>query len=526
MSASIVFPRPGEMADGFRASVALLRLQLGVGRSLKPRLIGLGIVIVIALVVSIVSYTGNMVKFAAIEQTGIVQLYAKNYLSAFTRGELGGIGASALGLSILSALVSPLTGATSTSFLPPRELVGISITRWHRFTDSLFSQVLSSIAILQLITLTALSSMLTLDTTRHAGMFMTWFVWADLISLTVLSLWVTEYLHRRHGARVRAFIFSGVLIVIGLAILIDPNGGSTVFGIGSAYADSVANIGDMSLSRQVGIYSILAIGGLVLLYAASVVMSSALMLPEATTKKSSSGSSIPTDRFYLKLSTDLLIFLRTMRRTQEIRKPIVASVVIGVILTMFAPQSFAVNSTFAVIIPLVVALAWGSNAFSHLGGGATWMLSQPRSLARAPWMIFSIQVVTSLALFTVVWTPSVIFGRNSIGDFFTNFVAVAASGAIVARSATAKSLKKAEPTHYGSRGESTLSPMRALQYTMRFALWGGQYGVIILSLEDTKMRLSLAFLAILYQVMRMRKLQSFWSHAENRRTVAAAVAND
>lgn len=526
MSTAIVFPRLGEMTDGFRASVALLRLQLGWGRSLKPRLIGLIMILVIAVVVAIVSYTGNMVKFAAIEQTGVIQVYAKNYLSAFARGELGGIGASALGFSILSALISPLTGATSTSFLPPRELAGVSITRWHRFTDSLFSQVLSSIAILQLITLTALSSMLTLDTPRHAGMFMTWFVWADLVSLTVLSLWVTEYLHRRFGSRVRVLIFSGVFAVVGVAILLDPQNGSTVFGIGTAYANTVAHIGDMSLWGQLGVYSTLTAGGLALLYVAVVVMSSALILPEAATKKSSSGSGVAGGRFYLKMSTDLLIFLRTIKRTPEIRKPIFASVVLGIILTMFAPQSFAVNSTFAVIIPLVVALAWGSNAFSHLGGGATWMLSQPRSLARAPWMIFGIQVTMSLVLFTVVWTPSVIFGRNSIGDFLTNLIAVAASGVIVARSATSKSLKKAEPTHYGSRGESTLSPMRALQYTMRFALWGGQFGVIILSLEDTKVRVSLLFLAVLYQAVRMRRLQDFWGRTENRRTVAAAVAND
>lgn len=521
---NVAFPTLPELYQGARASIMLVKTQWGFTRSLRMRVVALVGLLVAGFSVTIMSQTGSMVKFAAIEQTGIVQTYAKTYLASFQRGELGGIGATALGICILSALVSPFTGATSTSFLPPKELAGLSVTRWHRFSDSVIAQSISSISVLQLITLTALSSMITLDGGRTQGLIFTWAVWISLVCLTIMALWISEYIHRRFGKTTRFVILGIFAAIVGTAVLIDPQHGTTVFGIGNLYADVVQNVGTSGT-----LYAVLAplavIGaGAVFMYAGAVLASITLALPEESSRQSV--QDVYSGKFAIKSPTPTWMLVRSVFRLPEVRKPIISAVVIGVILTTFAPQSFAINSTFAVIIPLIIALAWGSNAFAHLGGGTTWVLSQPNALKRAPWTLFAIQLSGSLILFFLIWTPSVLIGRNSLDDLFINLLAVLASGTIVARSATTKSLRHPSATYFGARSESTLSPSKALQYTLLFSLWGGQVGVIVLAIENNLFRFGILALVILVQILRLTWLQEFWEKPENRRRVAAAVAND
>lgn len=521
----IVLPSLRELGNGFRSSFLVLRTQWKYTRTAKTRIATAIAIVSVVATVAIMVQAGQLVKFAAVEQEGIIQTTAREYLSSFAQGNLGGIGATILGIAILSAIASPFTGATATSFMPPRELSSMSISKWHRFTDSIVAQFMSSISLLQLLTLLILSSMLALDVSPGGGVLLTIFVWFNLVSLTVLSVWVAEYVHRRFGVIVRFALFAGVIAAIGIALLIDPNNGTTVFGLGELYATGITSIRDLSVGAQIGVYSALLTTAALIAYTASAISAGALMLPEQKTS-GNTDHRVYRGRFAIKKHSVAHIILRAPMRLAEIRKPILAAIIIGASVMLFSPGTFAIQATITVIIPLVIALAWGSNALSLIGGGMPWLLSQPNGARHLPWVVFGLQVLFGIGLFILISLPSLIIGTVSLSDFAVSLLAITGSTFIIARSATTKSFRKPSTTHYGSRGESTLAPITALQYTMRLALWGGQYGILILSLENTQIRLTMVGAAIAYQIFRMTREQERWTDPQVKRAITVAVSND
>lgn len=520
----ILFPTPAELFRGARASVMLLRMQWGMARSIKSRLFLFAITAFAVGAVAVMSHAGEFVKFVAMEQEGAAQIYARTYLASFQHGNLGSIGAIMLGICLLSAIVSPFTGATSTSFIPPKDTAALSVTRWHRFTDSVIAQFMSSISILQLVALSSLASVLTLEGGRVSGLLLTWSVWFALVCLTNLSLWVSECVYRKFGRQLRIVLTVAVLTVVAVVVSAAPDQASTVFGLGTIYSNAVTDIATYTAGIQLVIIGSIVLFGFATLYATSVLSTIALSVPDAGTEARK--NSVYRGRFALKGTTATHILVRSIVRSSEVRKPIISALVIGLVLLLFMPRNLSVNTTFTIIIPLVVALAWGSNAFAHLGGGAPWVLSQPRTLRYAPWTIFGIQVVISLSIFLIVWIPTLALGKATLSEFGINFMAVAASSVIVGRSATTKALKKPSPLHFGARSEASLPPQRALQYTLRMALWGGQYGILVLLLNNMQMRWSLLGLALGVQFFHMLRLQSYWEQPDTRRKIAAAVASD
>lgn len=520
---TLTLPRPSDLFKGLQATVLLMRLQWRTIRRPRTKVLIVGIILLGVVALLSISQTGQMIRFVASEEEGIAQQYALSYLSAFMRGELGAIGSSALGLCVMSALLSPFTGSVSTSIIPPRDLSGMSVTRWHRFADSVVSQVISSISVLQLLTLTALSSMLTLDGGRAPGILLTWAVWLLLICLAVISLWVAEFMFRKFGTKSRRLILFTAASVLSAALLIDPHHGSTLFGLGGLYADTVGNIGNMPTVAQIATIGGVLLGGVVALYIAAIFAAMSLKLPDVT---AGSQTTVKAGRFKIPGQGVVSMMLRTIVRSSEIRKPLLSGTLLGIILTTLLPNTQAVSSTFAVVVPLVVALAWGSNALAHLGGGAVWLASLPGALKHTPWVLFTIQIALSLSIFTVIWLPSVLLGRASWDSVVANFFAVIASGVVVARSATHKSIHHPAATRFGSRAESTLSSSRALNYTLRFSLWGGQFGVIVLAVDNMLVRLGMCGAAIIWSLIRMGKIQEYWEDPEVKRKVVTTVAAD
>lgn len=511
---------------GAKASLLLLKTQWGLSRSAKSRMLFALSIMSIAFVASIVSGAGEVMKYVALTDETAAQIYAKTFLTSVSRGELGAWGALALGVCLLTAIASPLTGATATSFTPPKELSGLSVPRWHRFTDSIVAQAISVISLLQIVSLLTLSSIFTIDGGRTFAMVFSLSIWLLLLAVATTSLWCADVIHRKFGQWTRTALGALVVAVVGVAIFLDPNNGRTVFGVGVLYSETIqgASTGSLPVAGQaLRILAILILTA-VFFYAGAVFCGISSSLPAADVKQS--GKAVYRGRFALKSPSPYGMLVRSVLRLTEVRKPILSGAVVGITLMLFGSREFAVNSTFTVVIPLVVALAWGSNALAHLGGGATWLLSQPGALKRAPWVLFGLQLAFSVALFLTVWTPALVFGRATLEDFLTGGVALLASSVIIARSATTKAFLQPTTTHFGSRSDSTLSPSKALSYTLRFALWGGQYGILILLVDSLAEGLAMLGVAIVWQIARMVHLQEKWSNPKIRGRLAVAVAND
>lgn len=520
-------PSINSLAKGFDTTLLLLRLKWRTIRSNYSRfMLMLGVSFMLGLVV-MSSSTGLLIKSVA--QRGgdsAVQQIAINYLTSFMRGEIGTAGAVILGFSVLSAVVAPFTGSVTTSLFSPKDLVGLRLTRWHRLTDSLLAQFTSSISFLQLVSLTAISSILTLQSGQTLGMVFTWTVWVVLIFLSTLSVWTVEYLNRRFGFKPRMIILSGLGILVGLAVLVFPDESRSLFGLGSLYADTVQNIWTYSAANVASVFAVLALLIMLLFVAGSMVSSAALSYPE---------NFIPRKKLKIFRSTKssanpwvelFKMFMNNIFRSPETRKPLIASGVLGAVMIAVTNGSYTVATTFTILIPLVIGIAWGANVFGVLGGGTTWLASQPRIFLRMPWLMYGVQTLFTVTLFLIVWVPSIILGRANETSLLSVLLAALATTALVTIMSISKSINKPLPVNYGVRGESMLPPLTALSYLFKFSLGPGFYGVLVLTMDSLLIQLVLTFFALLYSALRMVRLQSKWEDWEHRRDVISKVSQD
>lgn len=521
------FPTVNNLAQGFDTTLLLLRLKWRTIRSAYSRIMLLvGVAFMLSLVF-LSSSTGLLIKTVA--QRGgdtAVQQIAINYLTSFMRGEIGTAGAVILGFSVLSAIIAPLTGSVTTSLFSPNDLVGLRLTRWHRFTDSLLAQFTSSISFLQLVALTAISSILTLQQGQALGMAFTWTVWIVLIFLSTLSVWTVEYLNRRFGLKPRMIILGSIALLIGLAILLFPDQSKTLFGLGTLYAHTVQNIWMFTPANVAAMFGILALLILALFAAGAMMSSLALSYPE---------NFIPRKKMKLFVSTKIStnpwvelfkMFMNNIFRSPEARKPLVASGVLGAIMIAATDGSYTAATTFTILVPLVIGIAWGANVFGVLGGGTVWLASQPKIFIRMPWLMYGVQILFTITLFLIVWLPSIMLGRAGGTNLISVLLAALSTTALVTVMSINKSVTKPLPVNYGVRGESMLPPLTALSYLFKFSIGPGFYGVLVLTMDSPLIQVALTVLALLYSVLRMTKIQEKWENWEHRRDVISKVAQD
>lgn len=529
------FPKVSNIADGFRTTFLLLSLKWRMLRDLKSKsFIWIGATIfVIAIILA--SNAGYIIKTVAeSSRESAAQTFAMTYLQSFARGEVGVAGSIVLGLSILSALIAPFTGATNTVIVSPKSLIAIPVSKWHRYTDSLIGHFFSSISILQLMALSAITSMLTLQEGRTLGTLFTWTVWGLLCLLAATVTWVSEIFSRRFSFAMRMGIMAGFAIFATSLALIAFDELPTLFGLGEKYAYLVQHLGGMSTSEVVTVFSTLGIIGLILIWFGMFFASIALSLPEngkgtkeknltysksLLSKVSKFGSKHPVLQFFKILSLTIL-------RSKETRKPIIAILLTGLLIAFFTGNNSGVISTSIVMLPIVIALSWAANTFGVIGGGMTLLASQPRLISRMPWMIFTIQIIYTLILFVIIWAIPTFFGIISIDTLLSVLLAGIATTAIISRSSVTKSINKPHSVHFGQQNEMLLPPMTLLGYTFRFALWGGQYGIIVFFIDDLPTKISLAFLAVIWSMLRMVLIQEKWQKPETKAHVMRTVLQD
>lgn len=517
---------PAALTKGSKQTILLMRLKWRVIRSNKSKaLLWIGVVTLL-LGIFLVSNAGYFIRNLAQDEdaTGTAQQVALTYLAEFSQGQLGTIGATTLGIALLSSLIAPFTGAVSTSLLPYISLSSVRSSNAHRFTDSIVTQFVSAVALLQLMALTTISSLLTIQGGRAWGMLFTWSVWPLFIMMSVFSLWLAEYLHRRYGGRIRLTILSSIAAMVGIALLLDPNHGQTVFGLGTFYAEVVQHI-DLMYSSMQKIVAFGSVGLLLgfLIFAAGTMASVALALPErnstdATLKKRHARKSSPYPEIEI-----FLILLSQIWRNAETKRPLLAATFLGVVAAFATSANFTITTTFTVMAPVVVALAWGVNVFGLLGSGVTWLASQPRVFANLPWLIALTQISVTLGIFSAIWLPTFLTGRAELSDIPSIVCSAIATTFLVSRSSLTKAIKYPYPTNAGIRGEAIVPPAATLNYTLRLACWAGQYGVIILAVDNVLIEFSMAALAIGWSCLRINRENEKWKNPAVRMKVINAV---
>lgn len=511
-----------EVTQAARDTHLLLKLRWRLVRS-APAKAGVWVGLLLFLGgLFLASQVGTIVRSYAEQGIGTAAgQFAVNYVIALNRGELGLLGATAVGSVFIIALFTPFSGATMQALASGDDLAGLRPTRLHRYTDSVITNAASAIGFLQLLTLTGVGSLLTLDGGRPGGLLFMWAVWPALLLLTVAEGWAIELLQRRYGKRTRRLIGLSLLAVLATAVVVDPDHGRTLFGIGDAIAATLASAatGDLAavarnLAVVLGICVALLVLGLILCRAA-------LRLPAAVAVQRT------TRRRLIPVSTRPNVALMQLLwaqvwRTPEIRRPLSIIFIIGLPAVWFSGLA-NVMTTLVVAIPLAVALAFGINIFGILGPAMPWLAAQPHLMRRLLGFVVTLQIGVTLTLAVLVWAPGTLAGRVDLGDIAAVAAGTVASTLLTTRSAAHKSVNRPFLVRLAARGDVIVPPLTAINYTFRFALWSGQIGVLIMT-RDTALQITLVGVVCVWTALRFWQLARQWKDRDVQAFVIKQVA--
>lgn len=510
-----------EVVRGARDTRLLLRLRWRLVRTRRARLgMWLGLVALTGGVL-LAANTGAVVRsLAEGGRQSAAGTYAVNYVIAFDRGELGLIGATALGAALLASLLAPFTGTSVTGLATEDSLAGLRPARLHRYFDSLVTTAASTVGFLQLFVLTAVGSLLTLSGGRIEGLVFMWSIWPFLVLLSVAEGWLVELVHRSVGGVARRLMLLGVLSGVVAALVLDPDHGRSLFGLGGHFVATIdaATAHDWPrIASAVAVLTVLSAG---LLAAGLLACRSALGKP--------AGAAVVVDRRVLVPVSArpgiamTQVLLAQVWRTRSIRRPIATVVVVGLPAALLAP-SFNVMSTFVVAIPLAVALAAGVNFFGVIGHAMPWLASQPGLMRMLLWQVMAVQVLLMGALVLMVWWPGLLFGILDPGDAAAVAAASLVSILFTTRSATHKSLTRPFLVQLGSRSDMIAPPLTTVGYTLRLGLWSGQLGVLVLT-QDGLLQLGLVGAAVVVVAVRTLQLGRRWADRDVQSFVVRQVS--
>lgn len=515
-----------QLREGARHTGLLLALRWRALHSWRARLlVTFGLFLLLVVVFAASSVGMMLVRLAEQGTDTAVTEFAVNYVVALQRGEFGAIGALALGSAVAAAVFSPFTGSSNVSLFPVEDLSGLRPPRLHRYFDSLVTVAASTIGFMQLLSLTVVGALLTLDSGRAGGLLFTWAVWPVLLLLSVAEGWTLEWVHRRFGPSTRRAILGAAAAVLAVVLWLDPNHGRTLFGVGDLYSRYLVEAGRGNLLATSGAAAVIAALAAVLVWAGAVMCTNALSLPAVPTVAGTVRKRlIPISKRPVLALTQIMA--SQMLRSPEVYRPILTITLIGAPAGWLMSDQRETMFTLVITIPLAVALAWGVNVFGVLGPAMTWLASQPNVMR----YLLGISTTLHLGAVSVVaalcWLPPVLTGRIDGMQAASLACALAVATALTTRSSAAKSVHKPYLARMGNRGDTVIPPLAAINYTMRFALWGGMAGVIVLSLSGNRQIQGVIIAAaVLWSTLRYIHLTATWLDRNTQSRVVATVAD-
>lgn len=500
------------IASAFKDTLTLMNVRYQIIRETKGKIGLWAFIIMIAFGVYLTSYTGQLIKIMANSQSSNLEaakIYATTYLNSYLNGHIGGLVATTLGLAIISVMIAPFTGASATSLISHHYMVGVRANMRHRFTDSIVTQFVSSISLLQLLTLTSVASLLTIDGGRKEGILYAWASWPVLVILSTMFVWLAEYLYRKFGEKKRLAMLSIALGAIALVVYYNQEQAVTVFGIGTAYADIIKGFHTFDLFTQVLSFGILI--GLWLLFAFCAYKMSqvALSHPDIFAKQVKKEKTISSRKASaLPLVEMCHLALMQVWRNIEIRKPIMMTAGFSIVAMWMLAYDSSLLATLVFVIPLMISLSWGANIFGILGNGLPWIISKPFSMRSILWVFGGLQLVMVLTLASLTLIPVVVFGKIDVDTAASFIIAVFGCSVVMTRSAISKSVYSPHPYKSGYRGEPILPPATLIAYTFRFVMWSGMLGLIVFTMNDILIQLGLVLVVCIWTFFRFRAMNN------------------
>lgn len=398
------------------------------------------------------------------------------WLQVFLRDNAATTMGGVLWAYTMSLVISPLIGYSFSSLMPDGDLEGVQVTERHKITDSLFLQFLSPVSFLQLVTLTALTSILAIgNAVPGIAVVFSWGVWAVGIFATVFFAWLFEYLLRRWGAKTKWQVGGTLLVLLGVAYLINPDAFINFYGLGGAYVD-LATSPLMSFST---FWLPAAIGSIMIVISALLVVAIWRMglLTLAQYPRAKKVSKVAVGLAKLGLAEKVTVsglagfFGRVVVRHGNIFKPLlVAAFFTSGLATVFY-LLYGSLIAVAVLIPTMVSLAWGVNVFGILGSGVSWLLTLPEVKQKSLRAAGMVQMMLCLGLGLLVLAV-VSFQVPSVDTIVSYLLALVTASAVLTSWSIHRSVHEPHRYRVRVRGESILPPNKAFSFMVILFILG------------------------------------------------------
>lgn len=438
------------------------------------------------------------------------------YLDAFNTNELTIFVSGVLGATIAMIFITPFAGYSLGGIIPSRDLATVKANDNYKMSDSIIVQMLSSLSILQLFSLTLLSSLLTIEGGTGLGVVYGWFTWLFLIFFTAAFMWCIEYVNRRFGYKIKLALLLSLVVAIIIAIIIDPYHGTTLFGLSTVYVDVVKNIGTTYSILQV-LLALLVIIFLAILSALLInfVGQKTLTYTEPIMFKKEKQGQISWFTMKEEVSALKMLFLLIFRYKVVWRPILITTIMASLFVLILGSEENLVLSSFIVVTPLVVVMSFGVNIFGVLGSSNIWLFSQPGWRREAFPRFIIVQAAIIGVSYIILFLPAFIIQKISLANIIQALPALLTITATFTLFALWKSLSRPMKYTPSTRGDSILPPVTLLAYMIQLAFVGGIFGGIVYTLTNPLLQWGLASIILFVSYLIFRKLNDKWLSKEN-----------
>lgn len=471
------------LLSGFKDSTSILALKWNSIKSLKLKAIIIVAFIIFATLLFAMANIGSLLLTVVNIDVGTnnetITNFMNQYLQSFASGQLSVYVSGVFGATVMTILVLPFSGYSLGGIVPTRDMAIIKANNNYRLSDSIFIQFVSALSILQLISLTVLSSLLSIEAGTGPAVLFAWATWVTIVVMTVAFMWIIEYFNRKYGKKVKIIMVGSVLLTIGLAVLIDPFHGTTFFGLSPIYVDILQNIYSYPVAQIIVSYGVLAALMVVFASVVNFVGTRALMLPEPMNMSSKKVNIKFAAKKYNKITLLQLVFLIVFRYKIIWRPILVTTVFSAILLVVLGTNGIqGTLSSVMIIVPLVICLSFGINMFGILGSSNIWLASTPRWRETILYKLMLVQLITIGGAYTIIISAGMLSQKLSIHDVFISLPGLISTSLIMIVYSVSKSLKAPVKYTASSRGDAILPPMTLLGYMVKFMLLGGLIGTI------------------------------------------------
>ena len=512
-----------EMRMGWSATKLIMSLRWRLIRSRKTRAIiyASGLFVFIGILSSInIGYALSL----SIKQENVSQnLTVQTTLSYILHAAENNFGAVFLISIFAMAFFAPFAGSSTISLFPSEDLQSIRPNETHRFFDSIIVNCVSGIGLLQLITLTGITSILTMDISRFIPMMIAWALWFFLVTLMTTVGWTLEYTVRRFGKvrrRVTGFLLT---LALGGGFFLSAYLGKSPFAVGNSYIKEIRDSGTNGVTLKAMVLFTSFILGIIFFFIVGSGITKRAMLLAPPPTSMGLGHRAPKLKTDVK-SLGLSLLFKSIWRTGECRKPIIAILCFGAPAMFFSSTTNNLGTILTIAIPLTVALAWGVNSFGILGTGMNWMASQPKLIKRLPFYSVVIQVILVFIMVSILWSLAFFSGHANLTTAPGLFAAIFLSSVGTSVYSSYLSIKHPVRTQITSRGNALVPPLTALAYLIQLIIISGiPSAIMTLKISSNWQFTSMDCLFISYMIS-LIALEIVWKEAKTRARVIQIVS--